>query len=60
MIYIVVEKGLKVKYVKLHKTLYRLLCIELLFYLKLATDLKNIDIIINPYDLCVTNKLVKG
>ena len=40
--YIILEKGVKVLYVNLQNSLYVLLCITLLFYLKLATDLKKI------------------
>ena len=43
-------------YVKLQKSLYGLLRSALLFYLKLATDLKNNALIINPYGSCVAKK----
>ena len=58
--YVVLEKGVMVSYVKLQKALYGLLHSALLFYLKLATYLKNNGFIINPYDPCVANKLFKG
>ena len=58
-IYFLLENGVKVIYVKLQKAQYRLPCIKLLFYLKLATNLKNNGFVINPYDLCVEKKLVK-
>ena len=45
------EKGVKVLYVKLQKDIYGLLRSALLFYLKLVTDLKNNGFVINPYDL---------
>ena len=38
--YIVLEKGVKVLYTNLQKYKYGLMRSELLFYLKLATDLK--------------------
>ena len=38
--YVVLEKGVKLLYMKLQKYLYGLLFSALLFYLKLATDLK--------------------
>ena len=57
--YVVMWKVLKVIYVKLQEALYGLLCIALLFYLKLETDLKNNVFIINKYDPCVVKKLVK-
>ena len=39
--YFVIEKDVKVLYGRFYKALYGLLCISLLFYLKLVTDLKN-------------------
>ena len=48
--YVVLEKVLKVTYVKLQKYLHGLLRSALLFYLKLVTDLKDNGFIINPYD----------
>ena len=38
--YFLLEKGLKVLYVKLQNSLYVLLCSALLFYIKLSKDLK--------------------
>ena len=58
--YVVLEKGVNVLYVKLPNAIYGLLHSKLLFYLKLATDLKNNGFIINPYDPCVSKKLVRG
>ena len=45
---------------KLQKALYGLLHSALLFYLKLATYLKNDGFIINAYNLFVTKKIDKG
>ena len=53
------DNGVTVLYVKIKKAIYGLLNSELLFYLKLATDLKNNYLIINPYDPCV-KKISKG
>ena len=47
-------------YVKLLKALYGCLKSALLFYKKLAEDLKSQEFIINPYDPCVANKQVNG
>ena len=58
--FVVLDKGMKVLYVKLKKALYGLLRGSLLFYLKLATELKNNGFIIHTYEPCVANKLVKG
>ena len=59
MKYVVSEKGVKVIYVKLQKSLYGLLCSALLFCLKLATYLEKNGFIINPFDPCVVKKMVK-
>ena len=56
---VMLEKGVKVLYVKLQKDIYGLLRSALLFYLKLVTDLKNNGFVINPYDLWVVNKIVR-
>ena len=47
-------------YAKLQKYIYGLLNSELLFNIKLAIDLKYNGFIINIYDPCNSNKLVKG
>ncbi len=41
-----------------HKALYGLLKSPLLFYKKLSSDLKEYRFTINPYDLCVANKIM--
>ena len=53
------DKELKTLYVKIHKSLYGLLHSEILFYLKTSNRLENNGFIINPYDICVSKKLVK-
>ena len=58
--YFIIDKGLKVLYPRMKKGLYGLLYIALLFYPKLATDLKNDDLILNIYDPCVKKKLLNG
>ena len=58
--YDVLEKLVKVIYVKLKKYLYELLRIALLFYPKLEADLENDCFIINLYDSCGAKKMAKG
>ena len=58
--YVVIEKVVKVLYVKLQKALNGFLCSALLFYLKLVTELINNGFKINIYNPCLENKLVNG
>ena len=58
--YVVIEKVVKVLYVRLQKALNGFLCSALLFYLKLVTELKNNGLKIYIYNPCVENKLVNG
>ena len=57
--YITVDrKGTAILYVKMQKALYGLLRNALLFYNKLVADLESNGFVLNPYDLCVANKVV--
>ena len=56
--YVLIEKLVKVLYVRLQKALYGFLCSALLFYLKLVTELKNNDFSIKIYNPCVEDKIV--
>jgi hypothetical protein len=59
--YITVDrKGMTILYVKMQKALYGLLRSALLFYNKLMADLEGNGFMLNPYDLCVANKVVDG
>jgi hypothetical protein len=59
--YITVDrKGTAILYVKMQKALYGLLRSTLLFYNKLVADLESDGFVLNPYDLCVANKVVDG
>jgi hypothetical protein len=52
-------KGKPVLYVvQLEKAVYCMIKSALLFYHKLVADLTSISFSINPYDPCVTNKLL--
>ena len=52
------SSGKTILYVKLQNALCGYIREALLFYKKLAWDLKAMGFIINPYDLCVANKMV--
>jgi hypothetical protein len=54
------KKGETVLYVKLLNALCGVLKAALLFYQKLINDLIGIGFKLNPYDLCVANKMVNG
>ncbi len=58
--YVTIEKGRQVLYLRLQKALYGMMKSALLFYRKLIKELKEMGFEINPYDLCVANKLVDG
>ena len=58
--YITKEKRNDIIYVKVLKTIYGMLQSALLFYTKLPTDLEASGFKVNPCDLCVANKHVRG
>ena len=45
---------------KLCKVLYGCLKSALLFYRKLWSDLHSNDFVMNPYDPCISNKIIDG
>ena len=47
-------------YVRLSKALYGILRAALMFYKRLRSDLEDRGFVVNPYDPCVTNKMVDG
>jgi hypothetical protein len=59
--YITVDrKGTAILYAKIKKSLHGLLRSALLFYKKLVADLESDGFVLNPYDLCMANKVVDG
>jgi hypothetical protein len=50
------KKRAPILYVKLQKTIYRLMQACLLFYRKLIKDLEEFGFVVNPYDPCMANK----
>ena len=56
--FVIVEKGKKVLYVQLLKAMYGTLTAPILWYQLFADTLTSRGFTINPYDLCVANKLV--
>ena len=58
--YLTQENGKDIIYVRILKAIYGMLQSALLFYKKLRADLEQSGFIINPYDPCVANKMVRG
>ena len=56
--YVTIENGVKVLYLCLLNALYGTLKAALLFYQKLVKDLEAEGFELNPYDLCVANKII--
>ena len=54
------HNGQSILCVKIHKALYGLLMIMLLFYKKFVTDLEQYSPVLNPYDPFVANKKIDG
>ena len=53
------RKGTRILYVKLQKALYGLMQASLLFYRKLRKELEVYGFVVNPYDPCVANMMMK-
>jgi len=58
--YLTKENGVSVLYLEILKTLYGMMVSSLLFYRKLRKDLEQLGIKVNPYDICVANKMING
>jgi hypothetical protein len=54
------ENGVTVIYLEILMALYGMIKSPLLFYRKLRKDLEEAGFQINPYDICVANKMVNG
>ena len=57
---VVIENGKKVLYLRLNKALYGCVVSSLLWYELFSKTLKQMGFEINPYDMCVANKMVNG
>jgi hypothetical protein len=58
--YVIFEGNVKVLYVQVLKAIYGMLQSSLLFYKKLCGDIQEIGFEINPYDICVANRIIEG
>jgi hypothetical protein len=54
------KKGSKQLLVQCQNALYGTMVASLIYYLKFVKSLTDIDFVINPYDLCVANKMIEG
>ena len=54
------ENGKKVLYLQLLKALYGCIRSAMLWYELFAVTLKGMGFVLNPYDLCVANKIIDG
>ena len=52
------KKGNPYVYTKLNRALYGIMQAALLFYEKLTKDMLEFGFTINPYDVCVANKII--
>jgi hypothetical protein len=50
----------KVLYVRMLKALYGMLISSILYYKKFRKDIEGIGFEVNPYDICVANRMVEG
>jgi hypothetical protein len=58
--YLTKENGVSVLYLEILKALYGMMKSSLLFYRKLRKDLEQLGFKVNPYDICVANKMIDG
>jgi hypothetical protein len=54
------KKGSKQLLVQCHNAMYGTMVASLLYYRKLVKSLTDIDFVMNPYDPCVSNKMIEG
>ena len=58
--YVVIENGVKVLYLRLNKAMYGTIKAAILWYTMFKDNLEGMGFKLNPYDLCVANKMVNG
>ena len=54
------ENGLKKIYVVMKQALYGMMMSSLLFYRHFCKNLESIGFKVNPYDMCIANRVIKG
>ena len=58
--YVLYEGKHKVLYVRMIKALYGMMIASILYYKKFRRDIEEIGFEVNPYDICVANRIVRG
>ena len=58
--YILIENDVKVLYLKIMKSIHGMIESALLWYELYVSVLKDMGFEINPYDMCVANKIING
>jgi hypothetical protein len=58
--YVIYEGKHKVLYVKMLRALYGMLISSVLYYKKFRNDIESIGFEVNPYDICVANRMIDG
>jgi hypothetical protein len=58
--FVTIENGKKVLYLQLLKALYGCVRSALLWYELFVSTLQEMGFTLNPYDLCVANKIING
>ena len=58
--FVLYKTGKPVLYIRIQKALYGCLISAMLFYEKLVGNLKLYGFMINPYDMCMTKKMIGG
>ena len=58
--HVLFEKGKKLIYVVVLRSIYDMLVASLLFYNKVCGYFENIEFYFDPYDTCVTNRIKVG
>ena len=58
--YMIIDGMDKLLYVSMKKALYGMMIALNLYYKKFRKDIEEIGLTLNPYDICVTNRMVDG
>jgi len=54
------ENGQNVLHIQMMKALYGMMVSSLLYYKKFLKDIESVGLEVNPYDMCVANRIING